>query len=134
MTRAWFNALAQKGRAATVTLERHDQALACGLDEWFALKPSRMSDVRRLLGAVLLIAPSRARSPARVRARILDLQGERRRGPAAATAGPSPPTRRRLEQRALNGGEAAPVVAARAELPDRRAMRAGGVPTLVSQP
>jgi hypothetical protein len=55
--RAWFNALAQKGRAATVALERHDEPLAGGVDEWFALKPGRMTDLRRLLGAVLLIAP-----------------------------------------------------------------------------
>jgi hypothetical protein len=55
--RAWFNALAHKGRAATVALDRHDEPLACGLDEWFALKPGRMTDLRRLLGAVLLIAP-----------------------------------------------------------------------------
>jgi hypothetical protein len=55
--RAWFNALAQQGRAATMALERHDEPLANGLDEWFAIKPRRMSDLRRLLGAVLLIAP-----------------------------------------------------------------------------
>jgi hypothetical protein len=55
--RAWFNALAQQGRAATVALERQDEPLANGLDEWFAIKPRRMSDLRRLLGAVLLIAP-----------------------------------------------------------------------------
>jgi hypothetical protein len=55
--RAWFNALAQQGRAATAALERHDESLANGLDQWFAIKPRRMSDVRRLLGAVLLIAP-----------------------------------------------------------------------------
>ena len=55
--RGWFNALARQGRAATMALDRHDEPLARGLDEWFAIKPSRMSDVRRLLGAVLLIAP-----------------------------------------------------------------------------
>jgi hypothetical protein len=55
--RAWFNALAQQGRAATEALERHDALRANGLDEWFAIKPKRMSDLRRLLGAVLLIAP-----------------------------------------------------------------------------
>jgi hypothetical protein len=55
--RVWFNALAQQGRAATAALERHDESLTNGLDEWFAIKPRRMSDVRRLLGAVLLIAP-----------------------------------------------------------------------------
>ena len=56
--RAWFNALARQGRAATVALESHDRLPASGLDEWFELKPQRMSDLRRLLGAVLLIAPS----------------------------------------------------------------------------
>jgi hypothetical protein len=55
--RAWFNALTQQGRAATEALECHDKLPANGLDEWFAIKPKRMSDVRRLLGAVLLIAP-----------------------------------------------------------------------------
>jgi hypothetical protein len=55
--RAWFNALAQQGRAATEALEHHDELPANGLDEWFAIKPKRMSDLRRLLGAVLLIAP-----------------------------------------------------------------------------
>jgi hypothetical protein len=55
--RAWFNALAQRGRAATVALERHDQRLEAGLEWWFMLKPHRMSDLRKLLGAVLLIAP-----------------------------------------------------------------------------
>ena len=55
--RARFNALARQGRAATAALERYDEPLADRLDEWFALKPKRMNDVRRLLGAVLLIAP-----------------------------------------------------------------------------
>jgi hypothetical protein len=55
--RAWFNALARQGRAATMALEHRDELPANGLDEWFALKPKRMSDLRRLLGAVLLIAP-----------------------------------------------------------------------------
>ena len=55
--RAWFNALARQGRTATLALARHDAPLARGLDEWFDIKPKRMSDVRRLLGAVLLIAP-----------------------------------------------------------------------------
>lgn len=55
--RAWFNALARQGRTATMALERYDEPPTRGLDEWFALKPSRMSDLRRLLGAVLLIAP-----------------------------------------------------------------------------
>jgi hypothetical protein len=56
--RAHFNALARRGRVATAALERHDEPLACGLEQWFAIKPRRMSDLRRLLGAVLLIAPA----------------------------------------------------------------------------
>lgn len=55
--RAWFNALAQHGRAATEALERYDEPMTSGLDEWFDIKPRRMSDLRQLLGAVLLIAP-----------------------------------------------------------------------------
>ena len=55
--RAWFNALAGRGRAATVALERYDQRMATGLDAWYAIKPGRMSDLRKLLAAVLLIAP-----------------------------------------------------------------------------
>jgi hypothetical protein len=55
--RAWFNALARQGRAVTMAIESHDRLLASGLDEWFEMKPKRMSDLRRLLGAVLLIAP-----------------------------------------------------------------------------
>jgi hypothetical protein len=55
--RAWFNALARQGRAATMTLESHDRLPSSGLDEWFELKPQRMGDLRKLLGAVLLIAP-----------------------------------------------------------------------------
>ena len=55
--RAWFNALAQQGRAATVAIERHDELPGDRLEEWFAIKPKRMGDLRRLLGAVLLIAP-----------------------------------------------------------------------------
>jgi hypothetical protein len=55
--RAWFNALAAKGRAATEAIERRDALPTNGLDQWFAIKPKQMSDLRRLLGAVLLIAP-----------------------------------------------------------------------------
>jgi hypothetical protein len=55
--RECFNALARKGRAATVALERYDERTEPGLDAWFAIKPDRISDLRRLLGAVLLIAP-----------------------------------------------------------------------------
>jgi hypothetical protein len=60
-TSAWpwsyFSALAQRGREATEALERLDAPLASSLDEWFDIKPKRMSDLRRLLAAVLLIAP-----------------------------------------------------------------------------
>jgi hypothetical protein len=31
--------------------------MATGLDAWYAIKPGRMSDLRKLLAAVLLIAP-----------------------------------------------------------------------------
>jgi len=55
--RAWFNALAGRGRAATVALERYDHRMATGLDAWFAIKPGRIGDLRKLLAAVLLIAP-----------------------------------------------------------------------------
>jgi hypothetical protein len=55
--RECFNALARKGREATVALERYDARTETGLDAWFAIKPDRISDLRRLLGAVLLIAP-----------------------------------------------------------------------------
>ena len=55
--RAWFNALARQGRAATLALERYDERLEAGLEWWFLIKPERMSDLRKLLGAVLLIAP-----------------------------------------------------------------------------
>jgi hypothetical protein len=55
--RARFSALAQKGRDATIALERYDRRLEVGIDAWFAIKPKQVSDLRRLLGAVLLIAP-----------------------------------------------------------------------------
>ena len=58
--RAHFNALADRGCAATAWLERHDAMLDDGLAEWFELKPRRCSDLRKLLAAVLLIAPKRA--------------------------------------------------------------------------
>jgi hypothetical protein len=55
--RAWFNALARQGRSATMALDCHGRLPASGLDDWFDIKPQRMSDLRKLLGAVLLIAP-----------------------------------------------------------------------------
>jgi hypothetical protein len=58
--RAVFTALADRGCAATAWLERHDALLDDGLAEWFELKPRRLSDLRRLLAAVLLIAPKPA--------------------------------------------------------------------------
>jgi hypothetical protein len=58
--RAHFSALAERGCAATAWLERHDQLLDDGLAEWLEIKPRRLSDLRKLLAAVLLIAPKRA--------------------------------------------------------------------------
>jgi hypothetical protein len=55
--RAWFNALAQRGREATIALERYDQRFELGLEAWFEIRPKRVGDLRKLLGAVLLIAP-----------------------------------------------------------------------------
>jgi hypothetical protein len=55
--RAYFSALAERGRAATETLERYDELPREGLAEWLELKPKRLSDLRKLLAAVLLIAP-----------------------------------------------------------------------------
>jgi len=57
--RAQFTALADRGCAATAWLERHDELLDDGLGEWLEIKPRRLSDLRRLLAAVLLIAPRR---------------------------------------------------------------------------
>jgi hypothetical protein len=56
--RAWFHALARQGRAATVALEHRDERMRTGLQEWFAIKPERICDLRKLLAAVLLIAPN----------------------------------------------------------------------------
>jgi hypothetical protein len=58
--RAHFTALADRGCAATAWLERHDALLDDGLAEWFEIKPRRCSDLRKLLAAVLLIAPKPA--------------------------------------------------------------------------
>jgi hypothetical protein len=55
--RAWFTALAERGCAATAMLERFDRLPKDGLAEWLELKPRRLSDLRKLLAAVLLIAP-----------------------------------------------------------------------------
>lgn len=55
--RAYFTALAERGRAATERLERFDQLPEGGLTEWFQIKPKRLTDLRKLLAAVLLIAP-----------------------------------------------------------------------------
>ncbi len=55
--RACFTALAERGRAATENLERYDQLPEPGLADWLELKPRRLSDLRKLLAAVLLIAP-----------------------------------------------------------------------------
>lgn len=55
--RTYFSALAERGRKATATLERYDELPTGGLDEWLEIKPRRPSDLRKLLAAVLLIAP-----------------------------------------------------------------------------
>jgi len=55
-----FAALAERGRAATARLERYDELPAGGLATWFEIKPRQMTDLRKLLAAVLLIAPRRA--------------------------------------------------------------------------
>ena len=55
--RAYFSALAERGQAATERLERYDRLPEEGLAEWLELKPRRLSDLRKLLAAVLLIAP-----------------------------------------------------------------------------
>jgi hypothetical protein len=52
-----FTALAERGRAATGRIERYDELPQGGLAEWFEIKPQRMTDLRKLLAAVLLIAP-----------------------------------------------------------------------------
>ena len=58
--RSAFAALAERGRAATARLERYDELPEGGLAAWFDLRPRRMNDLRKLLAAVLLIAPKRA--------------------------------------------------------------------------
>jgi tetratricopeptide (TPR) repeat protein len=55
--RAWFTALAERGCAATAMLERFDELPKDSLAEWLELKPRGLSDLRKLLAAVLLIAP-----------------------------------------------------------------------------
>ena len=58
--RSAFGALAERGRGATARLERYDELPAGGLAAWFEIKPRQMTDLRKLLAAVLLIAPKRA--------------------------------------------------------------------------
>jgi len=58
--RSAFSALAERGRVATARLERYDELPEGGLAAWFDLRPRRMNDLRKLLAAVLLIAPRRA--------------------------------------------------------------------------
>jgi hypothetical protein len=52
-----FTALAERGRLVTLRLERHDELPRGGLVERLDIKPRRMTDLRKLLAAVLLIAP-----------------------------------------------------------------------------
>ena len=56
--RAYFSALAERGRLATERLERCDELPEEGLADWLELKPKRLSDLRKLLAGVLLIAPA----------------------------------------------------------------------------
>jgi hypothetical protein len=56
--RAYFTALVRRGRAATEALERYDELSKESLVDWLELKPKRLSDLRKLLAAVLLIAPA----------------------------------------------------------------------------
>ena len=58
--RSAFAALAERGRAATARLERYDELPEGGLAAWLDMKPRQMTDLRKLLAAVLLIAPKRA--------------------------------------------------------------------------
>jgi hypothetical protein len=58
--RSAFSALAERGRLATERLERYDELPAGGLAAWFDLRPRRLTDLRKLLAAVLLIAPKSA--------------------------------------------------------------------------
>lgn len=54
--RAAFAALIRQGRAATAALEHYDPLSGDRLALWFELRPRRLCDLRKLLGAVLLIA------------------------------------------------------------------------------
>ncbi|MGH6944619.1 MAG: hypothetical protein ACREH6_10415 [Geminicoccaceae bacterium] len=56
-TRELFLALASNGQSATEEIERFDRLPKDQLDTWFQIRPRRFSDLRKLLGAVLLIAP-----------------------------------------------------------------------------
>lgn len=51
-----FEALIAQGRAATAALERYDLLPCWGLERWHRERPRRGSDLRKLLGAVFLIA------------------------------------------------------------------------------
>lgn len=59
-SRSTFTALAERGRAATMRLERYDELPRGGLEEWHEIKPRRLTDLRKLLAAVLLIASKAA--------------------------------------------------------------------------
>jgi len=48
-------ALAARGLATTDAIEGYDRLPAQGVKQWLAMKPRAFSDLRRLLGAVLLI-------------------------------------------------------------------------------
>lgn len=61
--RATFAALIGRGRAATAALEHYDSLHENRLDLWFELRPPHLADLRKLLGAVLLIAPDSRCAP-----------------------------------------------------------------------
>lgn len=55
-TLALFETLVAQGRAATAAIERHGPMPVGGLERWRRERPQRGSDLRKLLGAVFLIA------------------------------------------------------------------------------
>lgn len=55
--RAHFLALAERGRSATAALMRCEAWTPGTIETWLEIKPRGLSDLRKLLGAVLLISP-----------------------------------------------------------------------------
>jgi len=54
---ATFRQLIARGRAATAALERREELPANGFEPWQTLRPRQLCDLRKLLAAVLLMAP-----------------------------------------------------------------------------